>query len=584
MDRPSHAFPKLFAWVASFSATTFSVSELQAQALIGAGRGPSGYLSPLKLGLLLIVFLIWVKLSDWINRDTIRIGDLTGHPPKIWNPISLGAFLVGFLAALSIPIFWAGFPVYVLSAFAPFTVYLLLRRTAVNSDRSVAERLNPDAEELIEQELGAAIEFSPAGDTNADQQANLIRARQSPAFPVSKDLLSDVILKRAEVLLIDYSQTQATPRILVDGTWHAIAPMDRETGDGVLFSLKHLAGLNPGERRALQSGKFALKSPDHGKRKIELSSQGIPNGERVQIKIIGANADPLPLKKLGLLPSMEAPFSAALNSPGICIVSAPPKEGLTTTWQGMMLSADRLTRDCIGLVTVDNEKETAAIENIVIKHYEPGSQQTIADQAILTQPNSMAVPNIESKGVMDSLVKAAQSQDVSVWLQTPAKSSVEALLRTSLKANSRKQFAECVKHVTNQRLARRLCDACKQEIRVQPKLIQQLGGDPRKQGTIFQAYRLPPPEQRIDENGKPIEFPPCKTCGGLGHVGRIALFEMLTVNQAVCEALLSSNPDLKTIDAAATKTKAKIPMSASAWKLVLLGVISLQEAQATLKK
>ena len=574
MDRLSSALPTLFAY-----------SELPAQVLIGAVRGPGGYLSPLKIGLIAFVFLIWVKLSDWINRDTIRIGDLTGHRPKVWNPINLGSFLVGFLAVISIPIFWAGFPVYVLAAFVPFTVYLLMRRGAAKNDKSIAERLNPDAHdnELLEQDLGAAIEFTPAGKDNADQQANLIRARQSPGFPVAKDLLSDVILKRAEVLMIDYSAAQATPRILVDGMWHPIAPMDRETGDGVLFSLKHLAGLNPAERRALQSGKFALKSPDHGKRKIEFASQGIPNGERVQIKIIGANADPLPLKKLGLLPSMEAPFSAALNAPGISIVSAPPKEGLTSTWQGMLLSADRLTRDCIGLVTAAEEKETA-LENIVIKHYEPGSQEAIATQVLLTQPNSIAVPSIETKGAMDILVKAAQSQDVSVWLQTPAKSAVEALLRISLKAKNRNAFVESVKHVTNQRLARRLCDACKQEIRVQPKLIQQLGGDPKTQGTIFQAYRLPPPEQRIDENGKPIEFPPCKTCGGLGHVGRIALFEMLTVNQAVSQAILAGKPDVKAIDAVAIKSKAKIPLSASAWKLVLLGVISLQEAQAALKK
>jgi len=118
---------------------------------------------------------------------------------------------------------------------------------------------------------------------------------------------------------------------------------------------------------------------------------------------------------------------------------------------------------------------------------------------------------------------------------------------------------------------------------VQPKLIQQLGGDPKKQTTIYQAYRLPPPEQRVDEKGNPIEFPPCKSCGGLSHVGRIAIFEMLTPNKEVRQALLKK-PETKAVDAIATKTGAKTPMSASAYRLVLLGVISLQEAQASLKK
>ena len=584
MARLPYASPTRYAAIGCFSAIAFSVNELHAAPLIVAARGPGGYLSPLKLGLIALVFFIWVGISSWINRDTIRIGDLSGHTPEVWNPINLGVFLLGFLGAITIPIFWAGYPVYVLCAFTPVTIYYFMRRGAVQEDSSIAHRLNPeqDAEiEVLDQDLGAAINFSPAGATSADQQANLIRARQSASFTVLKDLLSDVMLKRAEVLMIDYSQTQATPRILVDGTWHAIAPMDRETGDGVLFSLKHLAGLNPAERRAQQSGKFALKSPDHGKRKIEVTSQGIPNGERVQIKLISADREKLPLKKLGMLPSMEEPLTESLNEPGICIVSAPPKQGLTTTWQGLLLSADRLTRDCIGMVTEDNEKDTA-VENIVIKHFEPNGQHAMLLQALLTQPESMAVPVVESKDAMDALVNAAQNQDLSVWLQTSAKSSVEALLRNAQKSSNRSQFVKNVKHVTNQRLARRLCAACKQEVRVQPKLIQQLGGDPRKQGSIFQAYRLPPPEQRIDEKGNPIEFPPCTTCGGLGHVGRIAIFEMLTINQAVIDAVIEK-PDLKTIDAVATKSRAKTPMTVSAWKLVLLGVISLQEAQATLK-
>ena len=118
---------------------------------------------------------------------------------------------------------------------------------------------------------------------------------------------------------------------------------------------------------------------------------------------------------------------------------------------------------------------------------------------------------------------------------------------------------------------------------MQPKLIKQLGGDPRKQSTIFQAFRLPPPEQRVDEQGNPIEFPPCQTCGGLGHVGRIALYEMLTINDEVREVLMQT-PKPAAIDAVAKRSNAKMAMASSAYRLVLLGVISLQEAQASLKK
>ena len=584
MARPSYVLPKLFALVLCFSAVLFSAAPAEAAELL-AVRGPGGYLSLLKIGLVAVVFLTWVYLSDWLNSDTVRVGDLTGHTAEIWNPINLVLHLMGFFAAISIPIFWVGFPIYVACAFLPYMIYRFIRRSKMKNDSSIKQRLNPEQGlqlAALEQDQGASLDFSPAGSTDEARQANLIHARQSAGFVVMKDMIVEILLKRADTVLIDYSQTQATPRILVDGTWHPLPAMDRPTGDAVLTSIKHLAGLNPADRRNKQSGRFALKSPEFGKRKVDVITQGIPNGERAQLKMIGDASSKLPLKKLGMLPSMDKIFSEALNKPGICIVSAPKAEGLTTSWQGLLLSADRLTRDCVGMVSDENEEESA-VENIVLRNYKPSQQKEQVVQALLTRPDSVAVSDVESPEVTDVLTAGVAEQDISVWMRSSAKSTVEALLRLMKNSKNPNQFAETVRYVTNQRLARRLCDHCKQEIRVQPKLIKQLGGDPRKQSTIFQAFRLPPPEQRVDEQGNPIEFPPCQTCGGLGHVGRIALYEMLTINDEVREVLMQT-PKPAAIDAVAKRSNAKMAMASSAYRLVLLGVISLQEAQASLKK
>ena len=114
-------------------------------------------------------------------------------------------------------------------------------------------------------------------------------------------------------------------------------------------------------------------------------------------------------------------------------------------------------------------------------------------------------------------------------------------------------------------------------------MIQKLGGDPSKIKTLSRQWQLPPPEQRVDEKGNPIEFPPCSVCGGIGYIGRIAVFEMIAVNDAVREAL-KKTPKVAAIDAAAKQSKAKKSMKSSAYQLVLMDVTSLQEVQNVLNK
>ena len=75
-----------------------------------AFKPAAGSLSYLKIGLIILFFLPWVRYVDSINRDTMEFGKKLQLEPEIWNPILVGSFLIGLLAVLFVPIFWAGFP------------------------------------------------------------------------------------------------------------------------------------------------------------------------------------------------------------------------------------------------------------------------------------------------------------------------------------------------------------------------------------------------------------------------------------------------------------------------------------------
>ena len=548
-----------------------------------AFKPTAGSLSYLKIGLIVLFFIPWVRYVDSINRDTMEFGNKLQLEPEIWNPILVASFLIGLLAVLLVPIFWAGFPFFVLAALVPPITYSFIRRSRVLSDDSVARAIqNSSSDEYAVEELpqdeGAEVSFSPGGADANEKQARLIRGRQSQEFPTLKNVIYDAQFKRTEQLMMDCGRDGARLRMLVDGVWHPSPPMEREMSDGVVTSLKDLAGLNPADRRNQQSGSFEIKS-EFGKSKLNIRTQGVPTGERVFINFAQAKKDILKLEELGMFPDMVQKVCESLNTPGLSIISAPAGHGLTTTWQGAIFSSDRLTRDCIGFY--DSDETETDIENIVPKSYNSAAGESSYDslkKTLLSQPDAIIAPTVADSETMDLLVQQANEEEKrSVIIRSQASTAAEAFLRIYAQAKDRNAFLTAAKIVTGQRLLRRLCGDCRMEVRVNPKMIQKLGGNPKKQGTLFNQYKLPPPEQRVDEKGQPIEFPPCSTCGGIGYIGRVAAFETLELNEQL-RAFIRKQPQAAAIEAAAVKL-GKTPLANQAYKLVLLGVTSLAEVQ-----
>ena len=178
---------------------------------------------------------------------------------------------------------------------------------------------------------------------------------------------------------------------------------------------------------------------------------------------------------------------------------------------------------------------------------------------------------------MDLLAQQASEHERAVVIRSQSTSAAEAFLRTYAQSKDRNTFLAAAKSITGQRLVRRLCEDCRVQVRVKPQMIQKLGGNPKKQGSLFNPWKLPPPAQRVDEKGNPIEFPPCPTCGGAGYIGRIAVFELLQIDEQL-KAVIRKQPQAAAIEAAAVKL-GKTPLVNQAYKLVLLGVTSIAEVQ-----
>ncbi|QDU29693.1 Putative type II secretion system protein E [Anatilimnocola aggregata] len=566
-------------------------------------RGRGFYLAIWKIVLLLLVFWMWVKTTDWINRDSGEIGNSIGLPPDLWNPIVVFSFLLTFVIAMLIPIYLAGFFLILIAYIAPLATYIALRNGRVTNERKV---LTPDhfkrvianigrgkkgpVEEKQPWELGPAVDMQATGPIATVNQANMIEARQSPAYVPVKKMIADALENRAEKVMLDFTADAVALRYYVDGVWHAGNPkihekeqLNRQWGDQMLFVLKKLAALNPADRRSKQEGKLKIEYAGN-KYDTILMSQGTQTGERAVITLLLVTKHIRSLEELGMREKQRDQLKEILGmgNTGVVAFCAMPGDGLTATWVAALRATDRLLRDFISIE--DAGQKEPEIENVNAQRVNSAAGETIESvlpKVLLKMPEVLCVPNITSGAVLGVLTQKAEDDAKLGIVSLRAKEAADALLRLLALKPPMPQFAQQMRAVINQRLIRKLCDSCKQAIPLTPELSQRLGIPPGRVDHIYREYQPPTPEQLATM--KKHEIPPtCPKCRGLGYFGRTAIYEFLVLDERVKQALIQQ-PKLEVIKQVARQAGNR-SLQEEGIVLIALGVTSLPELQRVLKQ
>ncbi|MEZ6135268.1 MAG: ATPase, T2SS/T4P/T4SS family [Pirellulaceae bacterium] len=316
---------------------------------------------------------------------------------------------------------------------------------------------------------------------------------------------------------------------------------------------------------------------------LDFASQGIPTGERVLIKIDPKKPIFNTLSDLGMRDKMQVQLKQLLNSnDSMFIFSAPAGQGLPTTWRVGLESADRFVRDFHSVQDVRlNEPEQI---NIGLHTYDGAAGETpmtVLKSLLLKQPDALVLPDFVNAEVVKLMMEEIIDEHRYVITRLNAGSAVEALLRLlATYTGSAKEIIKTTCGVLNQRLIRRLCTTCRQPFQPTPQLLQKLGIPPGRVQVLYQPFIPPPPEQRVDANGKPIEIQICPNCDGRGYFGRAAIFELLVLNDEIRHALQTKpSPDVITKVA---RQNGFLTMQEEGVLSVATGLTSLQELQRVL--
>ncbi|TWU47922.1 ATPase, T2SS/T4P/T4SS family [Rubripirellula reticaptiva] len=430
----------------------------------------------------------------------------------------------------------------------------------------------------------APVEFEPRIAERNQAQSLLIQTRQGAGYQIIGGQLAHAIQSRATHVLFDFSQNACAIRYQIDGNWEQLPPIDRETGDAMLYALKQLSLMNPADRRSPQSGQLGLKV---AKEKFNLSSQsqGVATGERVLCKIESTKVPFERMSDLGMRDKLFEVFKEKIDAHGnIVLITTPKGEGLTTTWGVAINAADRLVRD---FQEFDDEtKPEPDIINVNQNYFggETGKTEIeVVLKAVLKEPDVLIFPELPEPESMKTCLEHVKNTEKQLYLRMNAGSAMEGLVRlVGRYRDSSKDIAATIGAVLCQKLVRRLCDNCKLGFEPPPQLLKQLGIPAGRVAMLYGPFIPPPIEQQVDENGKPAPLIPCHVCNGRGYLGRIAIFELLTPGEELRKALLQTQ-DMGRLSQIA-KGEGHRGIQAEAILTVARGLTSLDELKRVFAK
>ena len=388
-------------------------------------------------------------------------------------------------------------------------------------------------------------------------EAGLVRA---------KDLVTDALAQRADGLKVEPKGQLNTVTIYIDGIPQSGGRLSKAEGLAVTQVMKLVAGLDPKQRTAPQSG--GIKAEFESKKYVLMvSSSPVPDGERLMIRI---NDQAIKLEnatELGMGEEMRLKLKSLTNSPGVVLVTGPPGSGVTTTMYGVLRNVDAYIHNVFTMIDSGGRTlfHVSTYDDPVQGENLEGSLTRLARR----EANCVLVEPIRSAEVAKPVFAKADS--LMIISEMTAKDTASAVQALVQQVGDPALVAEHLRAIVQPKLLRRLCQACRLAYRPKPDFLKKLG----LPETLKTLYRVPP----IPEDAKDHE--PCPKCSDVGYLGRVAMFEMLEVTPAIKE-IIAAGADPAALRAQMKKEKATT-LQADGLRLVAEGVTALEELQRVFK-
>jgi general secretion pathway protein E len=543
-------------------------------------RGPGMYLNLFKFIPVVLIYILWVWTTDWVEHDTKELNNLKF---AVWNSAVFFSGVLGLVLVLAIPIYFLGLGLLLLAYFVPLFTYIYARNQTVPDDQKVLTpyHLGEVANDLLFKlgmkpmfnrdvgtvdRAGPPITFVGKSTVAGKEDPSRVRqAEESRSYMASKELVYDAVLRRATDIHLEPTTEQLSVRYRIDGILHAAEPFDRPTGDAVVNVFKVLAAMDISEKRKPQDGSFGAQLQGRSL-DFRVATSGSKAGEKLVMRILDNSSAVTKMEDLGMRPKLIETVRGLVTQPhGMFLCCGPTGAGKSTTLYAALREIDRYQRN---IITVEDPIEYQ-LDNVTQMEVNTKAGQTFAAalRSILRQdPDVIMIGEIRDQETASIACQAANTGHM-VFSTVHSNDTVTALFRLLDLGVEPFMIASALSGVLGQRLVRLLCEACKEPYKPKPEFLKK-ANLPVEKVDVF--YRRP-------ENPEQV----CSQCGGTGYFGRTGIYELLVLTEPMRD-MIRENPSINKIKAEARKA-GMIYLQEDGLRQVIQGRTSIEELLRVVK-
>ncbi len=362
-----------------------------------------------------------------------------------------------------------------------------------------------------------------SGEENIDINDLEKASEEAPVIKLVNHLLMDSIRKGASDIHIEPYEKELRVRYRIDGVLYDIMHPPLKLKNAVSSRIKVMSSLDIAERRLPQDGRIKVKL---GKQKaMEYRVSVVPTlfGEKVVMRILDKESLQLDLTKLGFYEEQLEVFRRSIYQPyGMVLITGPTGSGKTTTLYSSLMD---LNQADVNISTAEDPVEYSlpGVNQVQI-HEEIGLTFASCLRSFLRQdPDIILVGEIRDYETAEIAIKSALTGHLvlSTLHTNDAPSTITRLLNMGVEPFL---VTASLNAIVAQRLVRVVCPECKHETEVAPQVLIDLGVPP-KEVADYVVYK---------GTGEG-----CKLCSGTGYKGRLAVFEVMELNDELKEFILS---------------------------------------------